>query len=561
MRIIALKTSMIARRIGRSVPDALKRPENVVLVVWCALVVAFASARRDFNGDGLRHLPHVLSSTHPALGEPRWLLFPTLLFTTVRPFVLAGIVRDVESATRPFLALSVASGIIYLLSLRTLLVALGIESSRRGAALALAGAAAPLLVYSSDITEPLAAASVAVAGLAFAATQAHEPQHARKGVLVAVTAIALASLIYQGVLLAIMLLPCVVPPRTLLERRTSIGAVAILGMVPATLMAVLMIEGNSAGHALERLLFGEENQLFRSFLKSPSLSAYPVALLAGPPQGIIPIPNFSGVRGVIGMLRDPPVAIAGAFAIAIFAFCLFLIMAGVVSTIGRRDWALLVGFGGILILPLVRHQQYAYLKFYVLLPAVLALAAARISPGRVAAAAVIVATINGMAIAADIERGRALYTDMAPVYSHAGARACWVTSGWGPPLEFKWPGTTCALLLTLATGRGEDPVSLIRGQHGLLTGCLEQCFCEAASVLTDDMTVQSRARIRWVAGYFGFTAVDLDSVLWRSGSGHMVLGRDAPAVLTYSEPEQKKICEQLRAGSAVRTGFLASHEW
>src|SRR5258706_14501455 len=90
--------------------------ERLVLGALVFILILTASARRDFLGDGLRHLPAALSSA-PHLGEARWLLFPLLLFLLVKPLAALGLVTGGEAAIQPFLWVSVASGALFLFSL------------------------------------------------------------------------------------------------------------------------------------------------------------------------------------------------------------------------------------------------------------------------------------------------------------------------------------------------------------------------------------------------------------------------------------------------------------
>src|ERR1700737_5244798 len=66
----------------------------IVLAVWAIAVGFLAGARQEFGGDGLRHLEQIVSSNQPTPGEPRWWLFPPLLFAIERPLVIAGLVHN-----------------------------------------------------------------------------------------------------------------------------------------------------------------------------------------------------------------------------------------------------------------------------------------------------------------------------------------------------------------------------------------------------------------------------------------------------------------------------------
>src|SRR5262245_33389599 len=111
----------------------------LVIAVWPVVAVVIVLLRVDFSPDGLRHLPHVLSSNHPALGEPRWLLFPTLLFILTKPLVAVGLVGSVEGIAHAFSLMIVGLATSYLVALRSILQSMGASEHRRAAALVLAG--------------------------------------------------------------------------------------------------------------------------------------------------------------------------------------------------------------------------------------------------------------------------------------------------------------------------------------------------------------------------------------------------------------------------------------
>ena len=293
----------------------------------------------------------------PRLGEPRWLLFPPFLFAALRPAVSLHLVHDVEGLTRLMMAYTVVAAAIYLCSVRACLVALGIPASRRAAALGVAGFSAGLFFASMDLMEPIFGATVIALGLAVAATRAARPgataTDQRTALLIAVAGVAMAALLYQGLILGLGLVPLVIPNTTLRDRRAWLASALILAIVPLVIVGVLMINGNSPGHALFRALRGEENPLYQTYLKRPGLMAYVVALVAGPPQGLVTLPDFHGFNGVLAAL-----GIAGSRGSTIVLLFrlgagVVLVGAGVLHALRRRDSKLLIAFGLLLLLPLV----------------------------------------------------------------------------------------------------------------------------------------------------------------------------------------------------------------
>jgi hypothetical protein len=367
-------------------------------------------------------------------------------------------------------------------------------------------------------------------------------------VIIAVGAIALAALVYQSVILGILLVPCVVPSRALFDRKTIAAAAAIVALVPVVLVSATLIQGNTVSHGLERVLFQYENPLYRTYLTSSSISRYLVAGLAGPPQGVVPIPNFRGMRAVISILKEPSTTLYGVSLFALLAFGLSVILIGMANALRARDWAILLAFASVFILPLVRDQLYSYIKFYVLLPAVLGLAASHVAFNRVGFTAlivdaVIVAVLNCGFVRTDIMKGRALVRERIPIYERAGPNACWVSSGWGPAIGYKWPGRECEVLGILSGGKGDDGAAK-------LDACLQQCFCGAGSVLTDDLTEQAGPAIAETLSHFKYPPARLDVVLWRPEPGYPLATKYA-SVLIYSKDVQQRICGGLRSGRSA----------
>src|SRR5262249_14928819 len=140
--------------------------------------------------------------------------------------------------------------------------------------------------------------------------------------------IALAGLIYQGVILAVALLPLVAPIRELLRPRTAIPAAIILAIVPIVMIGLLTLSGDTVAHAAMRAAFGEENPIYRNFQRKPGLAPYLVALVAGPSHGVLEIRGFTGFQPVLAHLSDP-----NARGAAIWTLALFLLGGMIVATL------------------------------------------------------------------------------------------------------------------------------------------------------------------------------------------------------------------------------------
>ncbi len=509
---------------------------SIDLIVVCALsaaLIGFAAARRDFLGDGIRHLPSVLSA-RPSLGEPRWLLFPPLAWLGVNAASSVGLVTDAESAIQALLWMCVASGIVFLLAIRSWLVLECTDATRRAIALLLAGSCAPVLILFSDIAEPQLAAAIAASALAYSRSCRDDPARARRGAFIAIAAIAVAALIYQGAILALGMLPLVLSTTLHARRRVLLAAAACPVIVLALLVGTQVAAGTTTRAAVASAIGGEGNPLTRSLMSRPSAAKHIVAMFAGPPQGIVALHDFSGMPALWSALRrrDAPAAQhAGLNAIRLV---LGLVVVGILVTTAVRtaSWCAIGALAVLMLLPVLRNQQYGYAKFFILWPIPVALLAMRCRVRTILLAATAVLIANTSLVVHDIRRGRELSAAVREEYRRATPATCWLTSGWSPPFSYLWPGTTVPILGMLATG--SDPSTQSSG----LTTALRHCFCESDAVWTNTST-RDADTLASLARHFDYTALDLRSVLADAGPwNHLSL----PGAHVYSSPEQRRIC-------------------
>jgi hypothetical protein len=532
-------------------------PDLVVIAAWWLLEIAFASVRKDFMGDGLRHLPAILRGTHPPLGEPRWLFFPGLLFVLLRPFVSLGLVTTVEGLTHPFIAISLLLGLIYMLAARACLSALAIRPARRAAGLALAGTVTSMLMVVPDLKEPIFAATLAMVGLAYAARRAHAPETSprtqARAVLVAVACIAVAGLIYQGVVFGIGLVPIVVPRAAWWNRRTLFAAAAIVVAVPLVAVLVLMLDGNGPAHAFERFARGEENPYYRTWLRRPGVEQFLVALLAGPPQAIVGVSDdFHGLRSALAALHDPALRGAALRVFAPLALGGALIAAGLLAALRRRDATLLAGFAILLVLQLLRRQQPGYIKYYALFPMLVAVAGARAPIAITAPLAGLLLLLNGVPFAQSLREQRVRYADRVTAYAQADARSCWLSTGWIPSVSFRWPGEVCPILGNLAGGHGADAAEVVSNAHAALAQCLRACFCASSGVYTDDMTETGVPAITQTSREFAYTDMDLTTLVIPTARAQLITDASPPAIYRYPPAEQQRLCAVVTASLPVQ---------
>ena len=139
---------------------------SMILSLSCVMAL-LGAFRLDYAGDGLRHLAPILSSPLPVLGEPRWVLFPALLFFVVKPFAVLGLINTPAAAAQVFAIFNAVCGGLYLLCLRSWLHEM--VPARRAIILFLVAGTFTFLSLATNTIEPTAAALIAVAGLTGAA--------------------------------------------------------------------------------------------------------------------------------------------------------------------------------------------------------------------------------------------------------------------------------------------------------------------------------------------------------------------------------------------------------
>jgi hypothetical protein len=445
------------------------------------------------------------------------------------------------------LALDVFAGVAYMLLIRKWLLLRSVAAPSRAAALLLAGMTVPLLRFSSDIVEVIVPATIALAGLVYLASRS--PEKVNKGLWIAAAAIAFAALLYQGIILAVALVPCATPRGATIRMRTIILFCAILAVTPLVMVTTIVASGTSPRTAIHLMLTGEENVLYRDRLASHRLPIWerPIAAISlGAARSIIEIPDNRGFSGAIQLLANRATFIEGAAAIGGCLLALVMVVMGAVAVVRRMDWRIAIAFTGLLTLPVFRG--YAYLKLYGLMPAVVALAAAGSAPAIVLGAGAIIGSFNLTYLARDIARDRNLARDIAPLYENAGASACWLTTAWGPPI-FGWPGSTCSMSQVLTDAHTDQVAAMIDQNNAAMVEAFRSCFCNSSAVYTDDVTESSQESVIALAKYYKFAGIDLTRLLWNPRRGVTTFDRDGIVVFTYARPSQLEICDSLKSAT------------
>ena len=519
-----------------------ERSDVVVLVAWTIAVVIIAGARREFIGDGLRYVADAAAGVWK-LGEPRWLLFPGLLTAWLALWRGLGVQPSTAHAINLFLALDLLSGVIFLLALRGLLKHIQVPTGRRALAIALAGACGPLLALSTDTAEPMVPAALGAMGLLLAAKARPDSDFSWYAVA-GVTVICVAGLLYQGIILALGMLPAVMPRGSLFRRRTLLVAAAFaIGLWSGANFALAKASSASFGETALRFTRNGDNELYARWVKTSSSTPL-VAAVLGPASGMSMPPHFTGVRAMLeGIPHRSLVSVVQALALIVGGVVFWILLGSAV--VRRRGW-LVAAACAILVLPLLRPSQYSYFKFYVLLPVFVALAAVNLKATVAATLLALLAPLNGYLTCSSLTEGRALFAERARAYERASANDCWVTASWIPAVPQIWPGRSCSLLATLSSGRGSAMEQLMAEQKASLKRCFRWCYCEARSVWTDDMVASRLDQIRDLALYFQAQELLSARLLWTDATGIIVLrGQAGLDVLQFEERARKEACASL----------------
>ena len=516
----------------------LRRPDVLVIIALGLLLTLFAVLRQEFIGDGIRHLPTALETNRPTFGTPRWLLFPVLTWLIVHLLPGAAFNGAIETAIRALLALSVASGITYLAGLNWWLRAERHDAAARAAALLGAGATMPFLVLYSDVAEAQLPAAMAVTALAVCRVRFASGRGGDGTILFTVATIAVASLIYQAVVLSLVFLPLVAPLERFPRRTVAIGIALITLCIPAILIAARMAAGDPVSVALLTTFRGERGDLVRASLTSATPMKWAAALLAGPPQAIVGLWKFQGLpllaRGVV--IRDAD-AFANAARLSLGLGIVGLLAWAAVRT---RDWRIAVAALGVVALPILRNQQYTYVKFYLLWPAVVALAMTKLRLRHASAIAIIIVVLNSWLVARTVVEGRGRRADAQTAYVKATASDCYFTMDWGPPFWHTWPGSSAAII-SIFWAADEQAA----GEQDRVTPAVRDCFCRATSVWTD-ATVEAGGDVLRLTNQFGYAGLPLSDFLYRREDG-FALPTSVTPMFVFSPARQAELCAKARS--------------
>jgi hypothetical protein len=404
--------------------------DKLLLAGFGLIFLLVGLQRLNYSGDGLRHLGSILRSDQPSLGEPRWILFPLLLFAIVKPFVVFSADYSISAAARVFVLFNVVCGCVYLLCLRRWISEL--RANQRFAVLLLAGGSSTFLALATDTIEPTAAVTIAIIGVTFARFKKGLSDGVR--LIIAILAIALASLLYQGLLFGLFFLPAIFPVTILFSGRNAFRII-FLGVVgPLGTITLLTLGGESPRNAMGRFLQGEANQLSSQQYSVVSPKNFAGVVIVGPTYALASIPERRGLKGSVRLLSHLDTALEGIIGAAAWLCTAIALIAAVVIVVHKRQFGLLFAFAGIMLLPMIRMSQYSYLKFYVLLPFLVVLVVPRLKvkfiyPGTLGA---LILVSNLGHFWAERTELKSLRLQVAhDLYPHLPEGTCFVSSGWG----------------------------------------------------------------------------------------------------------------------------------
>jgi hypothetical protein len=518
--------------------------DKLLLTTFCVVFVLLGLWRFDHAGDGLRHLDHILRSRYPALGEPRWLLFPTVLFLVVKPFVSIGAIHTVLQATKVFCFFNALCGFFYLVCLRHWLR--GLSVGQRTAVLLLAGGSSVFLTLATDTIEPTPAVLVAVSGLTVARFRRGLSDDLR--VTVAVASLMLAGLVYQGLLFGVFLLPCIFPYALLTCRRIIFRVVLLVSVVPLVTTVLLCFGGDAPSNALRRFVQGESNVASARQYSVRSAKNIAGVAIVGPAYAFASIPDLRGVTGSIQLLRHRKSILGGIRGVVAWFCMAFAIIWAIIVLVVRRQLAVLVAFAGMMVLPALRMSQYSYLKYYVLLPLIIVLAVPRLG-----VRFVYLGVLGALVLLSNIDQMWARRVEGEKLRLHAtrafagriSNEACFLTSGWGVPIPH-WRGSSLAWAHILNGGNSASQAHLSKENSQLLRTRLKDIFCKCPQIVTDSFFESNLVALQHELSYFQIVDIPLATLVVPATNSVEIFRSAKFGVYLYSPENQRRACEVLQ---------------
>lgn len=227
-------------------------------------------------------------------------------------------------------------------------------------------------------------------------------------------------------------------------------------------------------------------------------------------------------------------------------FCIAIAMAGaMLLLIFKKEFTLLFAFAGMMTLPAIRMSQYGYMKYYVLLPFLVALAVPRLKVRFVYPAflGVLLLLSNLGGIWTDRAGSQTLRLQLArDIYSKISTRACFLTNGWGPPVP-DWRGDSVAWSRILYGGNSESFQEIAETNSATLRERLKHIFCDCPTVVTDAFIQPKLTSLRQELLDFHITGIPTSKLLVLSPESAEIFRSTKLAVYRFPAEDQRRACE------------------
>jgi len=513
-----------------------------LLIATVFVVLCFLGLQRlDYAPDGMRHVHHILQSNYPTVGEPRWLLFPLLLFLVIKPFALAGLIHTVDQAAKVFAIFNVISGTIYLICLRHWLS--DFPAPRRAAVLLLVAASYVFLEMATNTIEPTSAAVIAVTGLTFA--RFHPGLSDRVRLTAATATLALASLVYQGLLFGLFFLPAIFPWSLLTSRQMLLRIAMITLTVPCVVIILLSFNGDSPWNAARRFAQGEANVMASNEYSKISLKNVIGVIIVGPSYAFASIPDLRGLTGSLNLLRAKETALAGIRDAAAWSCMAAAIAFAIIVLALRREFKLLFAYAGMLMLPMIRMSQYAYLKYYVLLPLLVVMAAPRLGISFIFwLLGGLLFVSNTTQIYSEISQSKLLRSEVArDLYPQIPHGTCFLTSGWGPPVP-GWHNNSVGWAHILYGGNASQRgINIAQSEQLRLR--LTNLFCTCSAVVTDNFIAPNLTMLQQELSNFGIVNIPISHLVVPFPERSEIFRSSKFSFYRFSNEDRERACNAL----------------
>jgi len=204
----------------------------------------------------------------------------------------------------------------------------------------------------------------------------------------------------------------------------------------------------------------------------------------------------------------------------------------------KRQYDLLVGVAGMMALPLLRMSQYGYIKYYVLLPALIVMAIPRLAPRLL-----IIGLLGALLLSSNASQTydanakikqiqSRLDSEFWPRFPHG---VCYVGASWGVPAPvYDWRGDWFGWLSILLGDNTPNSKAL--------RASLRKIFCQCTNVVTDSLTTSNTVELTGQLSQFDLSVPILDIVTTARAK---VFEAPTFSFYQFSAAEQRRACMAL----------------